>query len=279
MVRLKRTDICLRDPFVLPVPEEKSYYLFGTSGFHGIGFDCWRSPDLEEFEPLRPAYTPDADLEDSECFWAPEVVRRDGRFYLFATFRKPGHCRECRLLSADAPQGPYRTCSDGGITPPDWMCLDGTLYVDRKGKPYLVFCHEWLQAGDGAIHALPLSDDWKTPAGKPFLLFHGSDAPWAVPLRGTGSDRNYVTDGPFLFESEGRLRMLWSGFSSGQTYVTGMAESVSGELAGPWIQFREPVVTGDGGHAMLFRTFDGRRMLAFHSPNSSGGERPCFIPF
>ena len=37
------------------------------------------------------------------------------------------------------------------VTPDGWQSLDGTLYVDRSGKPWMVFCHEWLQVGDGQM--------------------------------------------------------------------------------------------------------------------------------
>ena len=44
-------DIRIRDPFVLPISAEKSYYLFGTTDANtwngsGTGFDCYRSDDL-----------------------------------------------------------------------------------------------------------------------------------------------------------------------------------------------------------------------------------------
>jgi hypothetical protein len=38
-----------------------------------------------------------------------------------------------------------------------------------------------------------------------------------------------------------------------------------------------PLYTKDGGHGMLFGTFDGRLYFTFHSPNASLSERPCFV--
>lgn len=48
----------------------------------------------------------------------------------------------------------------------------------------------------------------------------------------------------------------------------GIAISPSGKLAGPWQQQEEPVYKDDGGHGMLFTTFDGRLMMVLHSPNN-----------
>lgn len=52
-----------------------------------------------------------------------------------------------------------------------------------------------------------------------------------------------------------------------------MAVSTSGKLRGPWQQQIEPLYANDGGHAMIFKRFDGQLMLALHQPNKSGAER------
>ena len=41
---------------------------------------------------------------------------------------------------------------------------------------------------------------------------------------------------------------------------------------------RELLYTKDGGHGMIFRTFDGPCMLTLHSPNRKKSEHPIFIP-
>jgi arabinan endo-1,5-alpha-L-arabinosidase len=61
-------------------------------------------------------------------------------------------------------------------------------------------------------------------------------------------------------------------------YTVGVARSASGEILGPWQQVPEPLYAGDGGHCMVFRTFDGQLWLAFHRPNQSPDERPQFVP-
>jgi len=54
------------------------------------------------------------------------------------------------------------------------------------------------------------------------------------------------------------------------------AISDSGRLAGPWRQQDEPVYAKDGGHGMLFTTFDGRLMMVLHSPNNRGAQPHIF---
>jgi hypothetical protein len=59
------SEIQLCDPFVLPFPEERCYYLFGSTDEDiwtdpGIGFDCYRSTDLREWSGPIPAFRPPA---------------------------------------------------------------------------------------------------------------------------------------------------------------------------------------------------------------------------
>jgi arabinan endo-1,5-alpha-L-arabinosidase len=88
----------------------------------------------------------------------------------------------------------------------------------------------------------------------------------------------YVTDGPFLHRTEaGSLLMLWS--SAGENgYTLGVARSESGRVEGPWSQQPEPLWSDDGGHGMIFRSFDGQLWMALHGPNITPQERPLFIP-
>lgn len=279
---LKTTDIHMRDPFVLPIASEKQYYLYGTTGAEAwtdsaSGFDYYTSSDLENWQGPFPAFRPSGDFWADRNFWAPEVHAYRDRYYMFASFKADGVRRGTQILASDSPQGPFAPISDRPATPEDWECLDGTLYVDADDQPWIVFCHEWVQVGDGEICALRLSDDLSTTVGQPIVLFHASEAPWAEQLNSKGR-KGYVTDGPFMHRlSNGELIMLWSSFSAGD-YTIGIAHSATGDILGDWKQHAEPLYNGDGGHCMVFRTFEGQLMLAFHRPNPTPNERPHFVP-
>lgn len=272
----KLDEIHLRDPFILPVPEEDLYYLYGT-GWRlpgGPGFMVYKSRDLLAWEGPYAAFEAPAGFE-SENYWAPEVHAYRGRYYMLCTFkpRGEGGYRHTRILVSDRPEGPYGFLTDGPATPKDWFCLDGTLYVDEAGSPWMVFCHEWVQVVDGEICALRLTEDLKQAVGEPILLFRASEAPWGHSNTGT-ERKGGVTDGPFLHRTaEGGLLMLWSSFGAGG-YKLAVAHSQSGTIEGPWVQEPEPIFSDDGGHGMLFRRFDGRLMATFHRPNRGPLERP-----
>jgi arabinan endo-1,5-alpha-L-arabinosidase len=283
--RVKTNQIQIRDPFVLPVPEERVYYLFGTTdrncwGGPGEGFDCFRSRDLREWEGPIPAFRPDPSFWATQNFWAPEVHRFHGRYYMFASFKAPRRYRGTQVLCATRPEGPYAPLTDGPVTPPDWECLDGTLHVGADGNPWTVFCHEWVQVHNGAICAMRLSQDLTTPAGRPVFLFNASEAPWVNRPDWPEEKRafpTYVTDGPFAHRTgSGVLLMLWSS-TGAKGYAMGVARSESGTVTGPWQQAPQPLWAEDGGHGMVFRAFDGRLFVTFHSPNRTPDERPVFI--
>ena len=278
---LKNIDIHIRDPFVLPVAAERQYYLYGTTGPEcwtdfATGIDYYTSPDLENWEGPFPAFRPPAGFWADRNFWAPEVHVYHGRYTLFASFKAEGVRRGTQILAADSPQGPFLPISGGPATPRDWECLDGTLFVDADDQPWMVFCHEWVQVGDGEICAVRLSADLTAAVAEPRLLFRASEAPWAQEINSKGR-RGYVTDGPWLHRLASRgLIMLWSSFGAGG-YTVGVARSVSGDILGPWQQMPDPLYAGDGGHCMTFRAFDGRLRLAYHRPNPSPDERPYFV--
>jgi len=272
--------INIRDPFIVPVRAEGRYYLFGTTdancwGGPATGFDAYWSRDLKEWEGPAAVFRRSKDFWATTQFWAPEVHVYNGRYYMFASFKADGVCRGTQILVSDTILGPYMPHSDGPVTPRDWECLDGTLYVDRQGGCWIVFCHEWLQVHNGEICAMPLSKDLKTAAGSPTILFRANEAPWVYHAPGT---IDFVTDGPFLYRAANHeLLMLWSSGGT-QGYAMGVARSASGEISGPWTQDSEPFYAKDGGHGMLFRTFEGELLATIHQPNEPKKERPILIP-
>jgi GH43 family beta-xylosidase len=222
--------------------------------------------------------------------WAPEVHAFNGRYYLFVTFtsvdslpslpdRLPQQKRGTQVLSADKLTGPFKPFQNRSHTPADWMALDGTLWVE-DGIPYMIFCHEWIQLGNGTVELATMKNDLSAFDGKPVTLFKAGDAPWVTDLKmkdkkGKGY-LTLVTDGPFLYRtSHGKLLMIWSSFGD-YDYSVGIAESETGKITGPWKQQEKPLFSGDGGHGMIFRTFDGRIMLSLHKPNRDPDERACF---
>lgn len=279
-------DMPLHDPWMVANAADHTYYLYTSniprfSGTAGAGTMVYRSQDMKHWQRPVSVFQASEVRWASQGAWAPEVHLWKGRYYLFTTVMddsKPlspeknnGYARIRRgTISAvsESPLGPFHPLQpDAPLPPPGFMTLDGTLYVDRAGKPFLVYAHEWVQKNDGTIEAIPLKDDLSAAAGDPVFLFKGSDAPWLDgQMKPDADPQVYVTDGPELFRTrDGHLLMLWSSYEFHGGYVQTVARSESGELRGPWVQL-PPLVKQDSGHGMLFHTFDGGLMLVLHRP-------------
>lgn len=273
---LKRNKLRIRDPFILTDFDTGCYYMYGTTDLvpgtlHAEPrFSVYKSYDLENFEGPKLIFDKEkTNFPYNRDFWAAEVHKYNGRYYLFGSCKADNVCRTTRIFVSDTPDGDFVPVSDKSVTPEGWECLDGTLFVE-DGIPYMVFSHEWVQVGDGEIWAMPLSSDLLCAVGEPFMLFRASDNPNVSELEaGTGS---YVTDGPFLYREGGKVKMIWSSFYRGR-YLVFDAESDS--IHGKWTHGGSRFEF-DGGHAMIFTSLSGERMIALHAPNQADLERPVF---
>lgn len=270
---MKKSEINIRDPFILF--EDGVYYLYGTRaadfGRGTAGFDVYRSSDLEDYSDPIQCFDSEKYGMNREVNWAPEVHKYKGAYYMLATFTRECGLRGTYILKADSPEGPFAPHSDGAVTPDEWECLDGTLYVEN-GTPYIVFCHEHTQIIDGTICYMPLTDDLKAAAGEPVTLFCGSEPDY---VKDKTPGNHFVTDGPFMYKtSEGELLMLWSTFPEGE-YAECLVRFEGGSIKNKY-EHLPPLINDDGGHGMIFRGAHGL-YLTYHTPNASGYERPVII--
>lgn len=257
---LKLKDIYIRDPFVLV--DGGKYYLYGTTDAQiwkgrADGFKAYVSEDLENFEEYVIFENSD-DFWANEQFWAPEVYKYNGKYYLFAAFSKGDNVRRCQILSSDSPLGPFVPYG-GLLFPNETSNLDATFFVEN-GKRYTVFCREWTDIKVGEICLAELDEDLKV-VGEIKTLFKANDAPWVFDI-GPGL---YYTDGPFIRKnSKGQYVMLWS--SNGKDgYAMGMA--IADKLDGEWKHIEEPLISPKGGHGMIFED-RGKLFVTYHMPNN-----------
>lgn len=271
---MKLNQINIRDPFVLY--DSSTYYMYGTRaksfGCGTDGFDVYSSTDLVNWSKPSPCFDSEKYGLNRQVNWAPEVHRYNGGYYMLATFTRENGLRGTYVLKADSPLGPFAPHSFGAVTPQEWECLDGTLYVDKKGTPYLVFCHEHTQITDGTVCYVQLNNELTESIGEPKYIFSGS-SPYFIKPKPQGE--HYITDGPFMYRTAGgELLMLWSTFIN-HKYAQCIAKSSNGEIDGEF-QHLPPLIDNDGGHGMIFEA-EGKLMLTYHSPNKTLLERPKFV--
>ncbi|REL32848.1 glycoside hydrolase [Rhodohalobacter sp. SW132] len=271
--------IRLSDPAILADEETQTYYMTGTGGL------LWESKDLRTWTgPFKVAETdPESWMGPDPMIWAAELHQYQGKYYYFATFTNRDvvidtvkgntiHRRASHVLGSDKPDGPYLPMEDDIYLPPDLPTLDGTFWVDKDGKPYMIYCEEWLINWNGTMEKIELKPDLSGSVGEGEVLFRASDSPWSRELDEDGNSiPNKVTDGPWLFETQtGKLGMLWTSWVHSD-YVQGVAYSESGTLEGPWVHQEEPITPPNFGHGMLFRTFEGKLLMSVHSHKSENG--------
>jgi len=267
-------DRATRDPFILA--ENGTYYMYTT------GWRVYKSNSLNGgWTQVKNAVIKPADYDTNP--YAPEVYRYNGKYYMFTAYKPEKRLnsydnRGCIIMKSDSPEGPFRMITDGWITPREWDCIDGTLYIDGDGQPWMIFSREHTcYNGNGAFCAAKLSDDFTHFISEPIELFRGFDPDWAW---------DGVTDGCFMYTTEdGELLMLWSNNNEGG-YCVAVSKSDNGKLDGKWdhnsefMLFCAEASGFDGGHGMIFTDFDGQMYLVLHTPNDWKGDdsRATVIP-
>lgn len=271
--------IRLSDPCILADKKTEMYYMTGTGGW------VWKSKDLRKWTgPFQVAKTdPDSWMGPRPMIWAAELHQYKQKYYYFATFTNRDvvidtvkgnviNRRSSHILVGDKPDGPYVPMEDKTYLPADLPTLDGTFWVDKDGKPYMVYCGEWLKNWNGTIEKIELKPDLSGSVGEGKVLFRAHDSPWSREKDEDGNIiPNKVTDGPYLFETQtGKLGMIWTSWVFSD-YVQGVAYSESGTLDGPWLQEKEPITPPNFGHGMLFRTFEDKLLMSVHSHRNVNG--------
>ena len=276
----------LRDPFA--IERDGVYYVYGT----GVDNDDWDNTvwtcykntsgrlDGEWVKIGAVAEMPEWATKNR---WAPEVHLYNGEYYLFGSYysEKTGR-KGCAVFKSASPEGPFTEISNGHVNPADMECIDGTLYVDEEGTPWMIFVHEWNHTDDGVgrMCAAKMSHDLTHFTSDVITLFRANEPVWA-------EKDSFVTDGCFMYKCKtGELLMLWSNFNA-DGYCVGVARSDNGKVDGKWSHDESLLfskgLSGEhgGGHGMIFKDVDGNTYLCLHTPNHpspEGGERTVFVP-
>lgn len=269
----KREDIHIRDPFVFT--ENGNYYLLGTTGDDPWGkasdLTLYVSGDLQNFERKCVMVT-DGYLDEYTNIWAPELHKYKGRYYLIVSVFREDLGRGSMIFVSDALDAPFKMLTGKYVTPEGWGCLDATLFVYRD-KPYLCFSNEWTtpitKDGDGSLFIAELKEDLTELIGEPKKIISGKHGGIAIEVAGFGH-RGYIAEGPWLYEEDGEIVLLWSTLT--QTGYT-VVKSVSKEGIFGDYKFEKILFDKDGGHCMRFIDLEGNAQITLHQPNVTPDER------
>lgn len=177
------------------------------------------------------------------AMWAPAVVEKDGRFYIFfgANDVHEGETGGIGVAVADKPEGPYKDALGkpligeivNGAQP-----IDQFVFHDDNGEYYMYY------GGWGHCNVVRLSQDLLSVV--PFE--DGTTYREVTPER-------YV-EGPFMLKREGKYYFMWSeGGWGGPDYC--VAYAISDSPFGPFkrvgkiLQQDPEVATGAGHHSVI----------------------------
>ncbi len=247
-------NVSLGDPFILPASDGK-FYLYGTSGEQG--FRAYSSDDLVDWKDEGIVYqgaTPESWALD--CFWAPEVYERDGKYYLFFSANwKENPTDELEIFRigvavADNPTGPFTDMYNRPVFDPGYPVIDANLWFDdENGKVYLYYsrcCYkhpveseiaDWARAKgwydeieESWIYGVELEPDFSGIIGEPVLLLRppvaldDKQAEWESRSVTAHEVNRRWTEGSFMMKEGDTYYMMYSGnFFGGQYYAVGYA--------------------------------------------------------
>lgn len=270
---MRREEIHIRDPFVFL--ENGKYYLLGTTGDDPWGkasdLTLYVSDDLEQFE-RKCVLVNDGSLDGYTNIWAPEMHKYRGKYYLIVSAFRKDFGRGSFIFVSENLDDPFKMLTGEYITPAGWGCLDATLFVYQE-KPYLCFSNEWTTPisgdGDGSLFIAPLNDDLTALADAPKKIVSGKNCPLSVEVSNQDA-RGYVAEGPYLYEEQGKVILLWSTFTkTGYSILKSVSTNgVFGDYTLEQVLFDK-----DGGHCMRFADLQGKQWITFHQPNKTPEER------
>jgi beta-xylosidase len=263
------------DPFVLR--DDGVYYAYGTDPDNdGDGvFEVLRSDDLVSWTSLGYAL-PRIDDPDAQDYWAPEVARRDGHFFLYYSAGIEDTRHRIRVAVADRPEGPFE---DAGrvLTADEPFAIDPHPFLDDDGRWYLYYAHDILE-GDrpGTSIAVDVLLDPFTLAGDPRPVVRAS-ADWQLFQRQRaiygGVYDWYTLEGPTVRKHAGRYWCLYSGGAwTDATY--GVSFAVADSPLGPFREERVdmpallrtiPGVVVGPGHNSVVEGPDGDDWIVYHA--------------
>jgi len=237
--------------------EDGQYYLYGTWGPDAnIGFPVYTSSDMEHWVAAdRLALTP-GDAFGTTGFWAPQILKRDGRYYMFYTANE-----NIAYAVSDSPIGPF---AGGGKIASPVKQIDPYVFFDDDGTPYLY--HVRLQNGNRIFVARMSTDLTSIDTSTLTECITATPGSW----EDTQSVSWTVVEGPTVIKRDGTYYMFYSANDfRNPDYCVGLATAQS--PLGPWVKSDRPIIhrsdigINGTGHGDLFSDSDGDYWYVFHT--------------
>ena len=248
-----QSEVKLADPYILL--DGDYYYAYGTYEANK-GFGAYKSQDLFHWEYVGMVLEKE-NTSASAYFWAPEVYKIDGSYYMFYAADK-----NLYLAKSDSPEGPFIQYGSKMIYKKG---IDPHLYIEGD-KKYLFFANT---SGKYSVWMGELNDDFLSMKEE---TIHECLYP-------QGWERN-TNEGPYIYKHGDKYYLTYSG--DGYQYQSyGVAVATSTDIMGTWekasynpvLQKRDP--WADAGSSFNFGTMN--ELSTMNTPFSSIWNFPIYI--
>lgn len=261
-----------------------TYYLFSS----GPGITFYSSKDMKTWRPRgrvfpgEPSWARSVASRFNDHIWAPDVVRHEGRYYLYYSVSSFGQMSSAigvtisKTLDPDAPDYKWE---DHGIVVRSvpgrdlWNAIDPSVVADESGTPWMAFGSFW-----SGVKLVRLDATWRVPAEpqewrslakreRSVLVDDGVAGPAEI-------------EGPSIFRKGDYyyLFVSWGLCCRGKDSTYRMVVGRSRDLRGPYLD-KEGKSMAEGGGTLLLGgneawpgrggssayTIDGRDYLVFHA--------------
>lgn len=173
--------------------------------------------------------------------WAPQVVERDGKFYLYAPVTMPGSPRNViGVAVADSPLGPFHDPLGHPLIGRGEGYFDPTVFVDNDGQAYLYWGNPKL---------------WYVKLNKDMISYSGDI------VEASGRPANYQ-EGPWFYRRNDKYYMAYASHCCPE----GIGYAMSKSPTGPWEYkglIMEPEKTSSGNHPGIIDFKGGSYVFGF----------------
>ncbi|MBO4573494.1 MAG: family 43 glycosylhydrolase [Clostridia bacterium] len=283
------------DPCVITVGD--TFYMYATNAFHNV--DCgyirvWRSKNLDVWEEVGTAFLPNRNAWAVSSLWAPEVVERNGTYYMYYSGYDVAKRRMgIGVATSASPLGPF-TELDGvyggkqysaSVCPFDfgYAVIDPTVYIDDDREVYFYFSQDQYD-GQSSIFGCKLKSDMVSVVDGTLKQLIKPSQSWE-----NLNNHNKWNEAPHMLKHGGKYYLTYSAnYYMSSLYGIGVA--ISDSPLGSFVKpDYNPVLQADPdwtfvsgtGHNSIFPSPDGTELwMAYHSHidvEKGGSERKiCF---
>ena len=261
MINYKNPVCAGADPFILL--DNGRYYHYATAT-SSEGYTVRVSDDLVTWEEAGVCLRKE-DLLGSDCFWAPELLKHNGKYYMAYSAN-----RHLGIAVADSPLGPFRQHSNGFLFEDD--TIDGHFLKDDDGKIYLFYVN--CMHGNRIFAAEMNEDLTDVIDGTDRLILAGHESAWERSSAGP------CAEGPFVLKHGGRYYLTYSANDyQDPNYSVGLA--IAEKPLGPYVKYaknpilkRSETVVGTGHHSFTTAKDEKTLLCVYHCHKSLNKVHP-----